>query len=170
MNFAMRVLCIVLVVILISGCQDDPITNPVTDLSNPTVGCSKRSPETVIPYDLVLRDPTQMFNGWIEVHGTITYSLTVLPIIRETRVSVVGVNEARLWPMGEEGLVWTISCKSGYSCCIPAGGMGELHCAFPVEGRRDGLVLRATMRVSTDRMEVDRMWLDAPKPPLPDDF
>ena len=162
MRSLLFILAIALSAVLL-GCQDNTLTGPAS--SQPSLAgqlAKTPTPNGVIPYHVILRDPTQQPNGWIEIEGVIRYSLTQEPIMRETRVSLNGTNNAKLWSVDEIQKIWTISCKSSHSCCVPNGGMGDITCTFPIEGRTDGLKLCAHVHVSAERMEVDYMWLELP--------
>lgn len=143
---------------LMPGCEESSFTGP-GDNGQAVALRSIGEPTGIIKFKEVLVEPGRVAR-FLEVEGTIGYSLTVESILREVRVkSCLGV-ESTVKPHLVRGPVWKISCSSTHCCCVPPGAMGEFTARFPVTGRNDGLVLCARFEVAANQIEVGRLWLE----------
>jgi len=174
----MKTLIISLLVaaLFVIGCQENSITDPIV---NQQVEKNQNDiPETYIQGSLtlntVLNDPYPIGNSFYRLNGKIDYELRMIyadpiPPTAQRYISVYMQVDADLGyfctvcPPNEldelSGFVTEVS-----ESFIPVGGntVSLLEKTFQIQGREDGMVLKARFSVSNDRIEVNALWLALP--------
>jgi len=174
----MKTLIISLLVaaLFVIGCQENSITDPVV---NEQVEKNQNDiPETYIQGSLILNtvldDPYPIGNSFYRLNGNIDYELRMIyadpiPPTAQRYISVYMQVDADLryfctvCPPNEldelSGFVTEVS-----ESFIPVGGntVSLLEKTFQIQGRDDGMVLKARFSVSNDRIEVNALWLALP--------
>ena len=162
--------------LFVIGCQENSITDPI---ANGQVEKNQTDiPETYIQGSLslntVLDDPYPIGNSFYRLNGKIDYELRMIysdpiPPTSQRFISVYMQVDADLrnfctvCPLNEldelSGFISEVS-----ESLIPVGGntVSLLEKTFQIQGREDGMVLKARFSVSNDRIEVNALWLALP--------
>lgn len=163
-------------VLLFIGCQENSITDPVVNESaeKVQVGTPVDFFHGVIPLESVLRDPYPIGNSFYRISGQIEYNFRKiymdpeLPKVQRHTSLHLEIN-ADLQnfctvcpPTAEDELSGFISEIS--DSYVPVGGntVSLLEKTFAIQGREDGMVLKARFSVSNDKVELNAMWLALP--------
>ncbi len=167
MKHAAFVLAIVVAAFLV-GCQDNSITNPITEKVSDSMQLSKTLPVDTIPLNAILREP-RGFNAFTEVNGQVAYTITIIPRDpippnpQYTVLVTLGL-DAELKPFGYEDPVWRISDFSRNElAAVEDDGAMSLEKSYRIEGRNDGVSLHLQFYVTERTVTLARMWLELPK-------
>ena len=153
---------VVFSVLLIIGCQENSITDPISPKSvskneNPNANVIKGS----IPLEGILGSG---FNSYLTINGSIDYVhekvfVNVSPTQRYSISLKLSVNAVLTDPNLHANNTWTISDKSKDIFYVSEDGIYLLEKSFPVLGRADGMVLVCRFLVTTDGVRLDAKWL-----------
>jgi hypothetical protein len=170
---------VVFSVLLIVGCQENSITDPITkqDLQkndDPLVQ------QGTIALDDLLVDPSLPFNSYLTISGQIDYVLSIefldpIPPAPQYYVSLSLQVNARLSdlnaglsdPYSETQPYWPIIGSSQDIIYVSGDGIYLLEKSFTVRGREDGLILVSRFLVTTDGVELNSMQLVLPEATMP---
>lgn len=163
-------------VLLVIGCQENSINDSVT--SEPVEKVQLETPDNyfhgVIPLESTLRDPYPVGNSFYRISGQIEYNFrkiytdSELPKVQRHISLHLEIN-ADLQnfctvcpPSSADNLSGFISEIS--DSYVPVGGntVSLLEKTFAIQGREDGMVLKARFSVSNDKVELNAMWLAFP--------
>jgi len=162
-------------VLFVIGCQENSITDPVTNEPTSKVQQTDPSHKGTIPLERILTNPYPVINSYFTINGAIEYEHTLVirePVPPETYVSLNLSVSADLTyfctvcsPPDEDALVGIISSESSDEVFI---SMWEdelflLEKSFPIQGREDGMVLKCTFQVTANGVELNEMWLVLPE-------
>lgn len=163
-------------VLFLIGCQENSITDPIANESSEKV--QAESPDTyfhgIIPLEGLLNDPYPVGNSHYRISGQIEYDFRILymdpipPAAQRYASLYFEVNAdlqyfCTLYPFSPEdnlsGFITDVS-----EDLVPLGGsvVSLLEKTFTIQGRDDGMVLKARFAVTDDRIELNAMWLALP--------
>ncbi|MDZ7623621.1 MAG: hypothetical protein U5J96_04120 [Ignavibacteriaceae bacterium] len=163
-------------VLFVIGCQENSITDPVANESANKVQAV--TPDTyfhgVIPLESVLKDPYPVGNSFYRINGQIEYDFRILyadpiPPSPQRYASLYFETNADLQyfctvcsPSVEDELSGFIAEVS--EDFVPLGGnfVSLLEKTYAIQGREDGMVLKVRFAVTSDRIELNAMWLALP--------
>jgi len=164
------------IVLCIIGCQENSITDPLgVEPSNKVQsGTHNTNFQGIIPLQRVLYDPHPVGNSFYQICGQIEYDFNMfylesVPPISQRRISIRFEVSAdlqyfcTLYPNSyEDNLAGFISEVS--EDLIPLGGnfVSLLEKTFTVQGREDGMVLKANFSVAYNSIELNAVWLALP--------
>ncbi len=167
---------VTVLVLLVIGCQENSITEPIANES--TNKAQAESPDTyfhgIIPLEGLLNDPYRVGNSHYRISGQIDYDFRILyldpiPSAPQRCASIYFEVNAdlsyfcTLYPFSPEdnlsGFITDVS-----EDLVPLGGnvVSLLEKTFAIQGRDDGMVLKARFAVTNDRIELNAMWLALP--------
>jgi hypothetical protein len=163
-------------VLFVMGCQESSITDPVANEAVDKVQTG--TPDTyrhgIIPLEGALNDPYPIGNSFYRISGQIEYNfrkfytdpMTPSP---QRYISLHFKTDADLQyfctvclPSPEDELVgFIIDVSEDY---VPLGGnfVSLLEKTSTIQGREDGMVLKARFLVTYHRIELSAMWLALP--------
>ena len=156
---------VVFSVLLLIGCQENPITDPV---SSQTVNKNQNTEGNIIrgstPLSGILANPGGGFNSFLELDGQIDFThekvyISVPPLPRYDISLKLDVNATLTDPQSPKQDSWTISSKSEDVFHVSEEGMYILEKSYPVQDRRDGMVLVCKFIVTTDGVVLNDKWL-----------
>lgn len=152
--------------LLLIGCQENSITDPVTmDHVNKRQGQVGNISQGTFTLDSILINPANVFNSYFTIEGSIDYihELVLLdpqPPAPQNFVSLNLVVNAALVDTDLSGHnTWIISAESEDMLYISEEGIYVLEKSFPTQGREDGLALVCRFLVTTDGVGFSGMWL-----------
>ena len=156
---------VVFSVLLLIGCQENSITDPVTTKElNKGLKSEKTNSTGYIPLGDQLQDPRNPSN-YLNVNGVIEYEhkliiVDPIPPAPQYYVSVSLSIEAAITsndqPAGIQGLVSTTSEDVFY---VSEEGIYTLDKVYEVEGLTEGMMLICRFFVTTDGLGLHSMWL-----------
>ena len=154
-------------VLLLIGCQENSITDPIQD-----PGLQKTDDPSVhtgtITLEGILELPNQP-NSYLSISGQIAYVHRIefvdpIPPAPQYYVSLsLHVNAELSDPYSENNQDLTISSESQNVIYVSEEGIYLLEKSFTVRGRKDGLILLCRFLVSTDGVGLNEMWLVLPE-------
>jgi len=152
-------------VLLILGCQENPITDPDTNEAvNKDMTSGKTSSTGYIPLEGQLQDPNNPSN-YLNISGMIEYEhelILIDPIPPEPQyyvsvnLSVQAIISDDDQPVEIEGVVNGTSHDIFY---VSEEGIFILDRYYEVTGMTDGMVLFCRFLVTTDGLGLNSMWL-----------
>jgi hypothetical protein len=163
-------------VLFVTGCQENSITDPITNESPDKIQAD--IPDIylhgIIPLEAALADPHHVVNSFYRISGQIAYDFRIfymdpIPPSAQRYASIYFESNADLQyfctvcpPSEEDKLAGFIADVS--EAYVPLGGnfVSLLEKTFTIQGREDGMVLKARFAVSNDRIELSAMWLALP--------
>jgi len=161
---------IVFSVLLLIGCQENSITDPVQD-SELQKADDPLVQDGTITLERVLIDPYPVMNSYYIINGEIEYQHT-LQIIEQVPAQhlvclKLSVNaDFTYWcsvcepePI-ENNIVGFISSVSEDIISVSEGSTYLLQKTYRIEGREDGMLLRCRFYVTTSGIELNEMWLE----------
>ena len=161
----------IFLVLLIIGCRENSITNPLRD---------SEIQRTITPFvttgtitlDGTLNDPYPVMNSHYIINGEIQYehNLEILdPFTPNPKYLVslqlsVSADFTYLCtvcsPPISDTIVGTISTETDDNIYLPEEGTSEIVKTFLIQGRDDGMVLKCRFIVTTEDVELNEMWLE----------
>ena len=163
-------------VLFVIGCQENSITDPVAN--EPVEKVQSGTPDTyvhgVLPLTGVLDDPYPIGNSFYRISGQIEYNFrkiytdSELPKVQRHISLHLEIN-ADLQnfctvcpPTAEDELSGFISEISDSYVTVGGNTVSLLEKTFAIQGREDGMVLKAKFSVSNNKIELNAMWLALP--------
>ena len=163
-------------VLFVIGCQENSITDPIAnEFANKVQAATPdKYFSGIIPLKAVLSDPYPVGNSFYRISGQIEYDFKILyldpiPPAPQRSASIYFEVNADLqyfctldpFPV-EDNLSGFIADVS--EDLVPLGGnfVPLLEKTFTIQGREDGMVLKARFAVANDRIELNAMWLALP--------
>jgi len=165
---------VVFSVLVITGCQENSITDPITVEPTNKVQHSDQSNQGTIILEGMLTDPHPVMNSYYIVSGEIQYqhslvSLDPIPpspqyvIALDLSVTAEFKNFCTVCePQSSEFSDGTISLETNDNIYVSDDGISLLEKTFPIQGREDGMVLVCRFLVTTDGLGLNEMWLELP--------
>jgi len=155
--------------LLLIGCQENSITDPIQDTELQKDDSPNVSRGTIV-LEGVLNDPYPVMNSFYIINGAIqyehSYQLTE-PIPPQYMITVdlsVSANFTYLCtvcePQTDNVSVGSISASTFDSFYVSKEGIYLLEKTFPIQGRNDGMVLKCSFLVTTDGIGLNTMWLE----------
>lgn len=146
---------------LTSGCQESPVTGPVSEISRPMIKAADLQ-NNVLPFHVMLRDPSLAFNSFLEVNGEVAYRVNrSSPAKSASYYEVSLITDATITPLDWDGDDATSSKAGGKSSdriqetdVVMDQGYFEISKSYTVEGRKDGLMLNIVFRIEEDAFSV----------------
>jgi len=171
------IISLVVVALFVIGCQENSITDPVVNeqIEKNQTGASDTYFQGSITLNTILNDPYPIGNSFYRLNGKIDYELRMIyadPIAptAQRHISVYFQIDADLRYFCTVCLPNELDELSGFvsevsESYVPVGGntVSLLEKTFRIQGREDGMVLKAKFSVSNDRIEINTMWLALPK-------
>jgi len=167
---------VTVLVLLVIGCQENSITDPIANESADKVQAVTLDTyfHGTIPLEAVLNDPYPIGNSYYRISGQIEYDFRILyldpiPSAPQRSASIYFEVNAdlqyfcTLYPFSyEDNLSGFIAEVS--EDLVPLGGnfASLLEKTFTIQGRDDGMVLKVRFAVTNDRIELNAMWLALP--------
>ena len=163
-------------VLFVIGCQENSITDSIAN--EPVDKVQPATPDTYfhgsIPLESVLADPYPIGNSFYRISGQIEYDFRIfyldpIPPASQRSASLHFETNADLQyfctvcsPSPEDELAGFIADVS--EDYVPLGGnfVSLLEKTFSIQGREDGMVLKARFLVTYHRIELSAMWLALP--------
>jgi len=163
-------------VLFVIGCQENSITDPIAN--EPVDKVQTGTPDTyrhgIIPLEGALNDPYPIMNSYYIISGQIEYDFRIfymdaIPPASQRSASLHFETNADLQyfctvcsPSPEDELAGFIADVS--EDYVPLGGnfVSLLEKTFSIQGREDGMVLKARFLVTYHRIELSAMWLALP--------
>ncbi|HEY6436133.1 MAG TPA: hypothetical protein VIY47_06060 [Ignavibacteriaceae bacterium] len=163
-------------VVLIIGCQENSITEPV--LNEPAEKVQVETPENyfrgIITLESVLRDPYSIGNSFYLISGQIEYNLRKINM--DSNLSALQQNISIHLDVKADLQNFCTVCPaievdnlSGFiseisdSVAPVAGNTASLfERNFTIQGREDGMVLKTRFSISKDEVKLNAMWLALP--------
>lgn len=148
-------------VLLLIGCQENSITDPVLSSS---VQKNQISVTTgSISLDGILKVPDE-FNSYYDLSGTIAYTEELIqdpkvPAVQQTQVSVTLSVDADMVHSAPPYSKWKVSTISRGDLYISSDGDEFLEKHFYVEGRNDGLTLVCQFLVTESSVKLESRFL-----------
>ena len=156
--------------LLLIGCQENSITDPIQNLDlqksdDPSVTTG------TIALEGMLQDPHQVMNSYYIINGEIQYEHTLqyLDPIPPNPQYLVSLNLSATanftylctvcTPQFDEVSAGTVSDETSDNFYVSEEGIYLLEKTFPIEGRDDGMVLVCRFMVTTDGVGLNEMWL-----------
>ncbi len=158
-------LILVFSILLLTGCQDNSITDPLTTEAVNKNKIPGPYQHGFIPLERMLNDPYPIGNSFYVITGQIEYEHS---LVSQNHVSLRLLTNANLQ----------------YLCTVCSPSQDDVHSAFIsndsedyllineeyiilektfiIQSRKDGMVLKCRFRVSTSTMELNAMWLALP--------
>lgn len=165
-------------VLLSTGCNENTITDPVSfEQANKT-----DFPDTyirgTIDLNKMLTNPYPVINSYFGIFGKIDYELRTvyfdpIPPATQQALSVNFIIDADLKyfctvcpPSITDELAGF--CNEDSETMVPTGNsiISPVEKTFAIQGREDGMVLKATFSVSNDEVQINAMWLALPDPKM----
>jgi hypothetical protein len=158
-------------VLLLIGCQENSITNPIQDTELQKTGNPLAHTGT-IDIEGMLQDPHPVMNSYYIIDGKIQYnhSLKFLnPSLSNPQYLInlnltVSVNFTYLCtvsePQSDEVSAGTIFIETNDNFYVSEEGIYLLEKTFSIQGRDDGMVLKCRFLVTTDGIGLNAMWLE----------
>ncbi|NNJ51948.1 MAG: hypothetical protein HKP17_02165 [Ignavibacteriaceae bacterium] len=152
-------------VLLLIGCQENSITDPVSDDSLKKDVTSDTYHQGAILLERVLQDPNNVMNSYFLIQGEIEYEhelvyLDPIPPAPQFYVSLNLSIEAELSDINApNGPVWMISGEATDLIYEFDGGTYTLTKTFSIQGREDGMYLVCRFIVSANGIELDTISL-----------
>jgi len=160
-------------VLLLIGCQENSITDPIqnTELQktdNPSILIG------TIALEGLLNDPHPIANSYYIINGEIQYqhSLEFLdPIPPNPQYSIslnlsASANFMYLCtvcePQSDQASVGTLLAETNDNFYVSEEGIYLLEKTFSIQGRVDGMLLKCRFLVTTDGIGLNAMWLALP--------
>ena len=156
---------VVFSVLFIIGCQENSITDPVSNESVQKVQTT--SPDVIrgsIPLEGILVIP-RSFNTYCSIEGRINYTheLVLLDPAPPAPQYYINLNLSVRALLTDEGHnAFRISSQSEDIVYDSGNGITVLEKSFPVLGRSDGLALVCRLVVTSVGVELDSKWLAFP--------
>jgi len=158
-------------VLLLIGCQENSITNPIQDKGlqkndNPSVTTG------TILLEGMLQDPHPVMNSYYIINGDVQYQHTLefLDPIPPNPQSIVSLNLSVTanftylctvcTPHSDNVSVGTITIETNDNFYVSEEGIYMLEKTFPIQGRDDGMALKCRFMVTTDGIGLNEMWLE----------
>ncbi len=162
------------------GCQRDDILSPADDARS---GHSTHAAETphaagkgvsdtwppneesdLVPIDFIvplrgtLRVPGQ---GLLEIDGQLGLRIEeILPEMDWTQFACFTMVSAKLHPLASGQPIWGVEDRSYDEMLFEGNGL--LYKSYPVQGRKDGLILNVCLLITSTKVLLDGMWLEVP--------
>lgn len=152
--------------LLLIGCQESSITDPVSDDSLKKDVTSNTYHQGTIVLERVLQDPNNVMNSYFLIQGEIEYEhelvyLDPIPPAPQFYVSLNLSIEAELSDINApNGPVWMISGEATDLIYEFDGGTYTLMKTFSIQGRTDGMYLVCWFTVTSNGIELDTMSLE----------
>lgn len=156
-------------VLLLIGCQDNSITDPIQDSGLQKNDGSNVNSGTIILEGL-LNDPHPVMNSFYIINGEIQYQLALEvtePVPSQDIVSLdlsVSANFTYLCtvcePQSDIVSVGTVLISTNDSFYVSEEGIYMLEKTFQIQGRDDGMVLKCSFLVTTEGVGLNEMWLE----------
>jgi hypothetical protein len=166
--------------LLIVGCQENSITNPVqSDISKSlTVDNSSETHTGTLVLDGLLNDPHPLANSFFMINGDVQYSyvmhmLDPVPpnpqysVTLNLSVDAVFHNYCTVCqPPISDITAGTISAQTSDVFTLSDEVNYALTKSFRIQGSEDAMILKVRFIVSTGNLSIDSMWLelDSAKP------
>lgn len=161
-------------VLFVIGCQENSVTDPIPEQPVEKVQPVDTYFHGTIRLESVLRDPYPIMNSHYIISGQIDYNFRVIqtdpmPPSPQRYLSLHFETNADLQyfctvcsPSPEDELDGFIADIS--EDYVPLGGnfVSLLEKTFSIQGREDGMVLKARFLVTYHRIELGAMWLALP--------
>ncbi len=159
--------------LLIVGCQENSITNPVPDSAD----INKSDASTAsgfIKLQNSLQSPYQVFNSYFDISGVINYSIEVhqldpIPPNSQELISLQLSIDAELTnvctvcsPLSNETPAGTISGEINDVINFSDDTQHAVTKTFAIDKRTDGMTLKVSFLVTTSSVTVDYMKLELP--------
>jgi hypothetical protein len=160
-------------VILVIGCQENSITDPIQ--VEPTQTIQKTDPEFIrgtFPLNRILVIPG-MTNTYYNISGQISYShqLVYLDPVPPTKQFYVklhfSVNAVLTDPNSLRSNTYTIRAESDVNVTLSEKGIYTLEKSFPIDGRKDRMVLVCRFVVLENGVKLNEYWLSFAKTDQP---
>lgn len=149
-------------VLLLIGCQENSITDPVsTESINKNQTTSETFTSGSIPLEGILLVPGG-FQTYYSIRGQINYTheLVLLDPAPPAPQYYIDLNLSVRAVLTDEGHnTFTISSTSQNNIYVSDDGISMLEKSFPVLGRTDGMVLVCRFLVTTDGIALNAKWL-----------
>lgn len=164
---------VVFSVLLIVGCQENSITDPVQNSTD----VNKSDATTTAGYFKLqgsLENPYRVFNSYFVINGIADFQVTVqqldpIPPNRQQIISLQLSIDAELSsicttcsPPSNETSAGVISAEISDVLNITDDSQKSLTKSFAIDKRDDGMFLKCTFLVSTSGVTLDKMWLELP--------
>ena len=163
--------CVLVLALLIIGCQENSITNPV---DNPA-GSNKNSSSTVSgSIELLQRldTPYPVFNAYFDLQGVISYQMTLYPLDPNPSLPQISVVldlsiDANLTsictvcaPLVNNTPAGVVSDQTSDALQLNESGYDILVKTFTIQKREDSMVLKVRFYVYTGEVTIDAIWLE----------
>ncbi len=158
-------------VLLIVGCQENSITNPVQSSEN-----SYKNSDIPLTGTIQLQgsldNPYPVFNSYFIISGEVTYQLMInyldpIPPNPQEILSLQLNANADLssyctvcGPLVNETPAGVIEDQTNDIMYITDDGSHTIVKTFPIQKRDDGMVLKCSFLVNTNGVTLDAMWLE----------
>jgi hypothetical protein len=155
---------VVFSVLLLIGCQENSITDPVQQ------ELQKTDDPSILRGTILLEgilEVPNLPNSYLSINGQVGYvhRIELLdPISTATQHNVslsLQVNAGLSDPYSERHPYWLISSKSQDIIYVSEDGIYQFVTSFPIQDRSDGMVLVCSFLVTTEGVSLSAMWLAA---------
>jgi hypothetical protein len=152
---------------VITGCQDFSLTTPITTPEESLRMKPKPQPGTdMIPLEGMLKVLGRRLNVFASIKGQVQYSLKSTPYRGVYRIDLSLATTAAITPViadAEINTVWSVEGKSQDQLFVSEEGIALLEKYYPVQGRRDRMMLHLEFLLTSDGIGLSGMWLEAPE-------
>jgi len=161
-------------VLFVIGCQENSITDPIANqpVEKEQIGTTDTYLQGTIRLEGALNDPYPIGNSFYRISGQIDFEQRTLfmdPMLPSAQryASLYFITEASLWyvctlmqPSELDNLDGFISNVSEDLVPLAGSAVSMLEKSFIIQGREDGMVLRARFLVTSSGCELSTMWLE----------
>lgn len=162
---------IVIAVLILIGCQENQITDPVSNATSNIDQSKVEYSQNVISLQGILNDPHPVGNSFYSINGQIQFktalvnSNPMLPLSQRHFSVQLNVNaDLRYFcsvcpPLEEDNLAGFIASNTDDLVPVTEHFYSELEKTFKIYGREDGMVLKCRFFITTRTLELSAMWL-----------
>lgn len=160
-----------LATILIVGCQDNSITDPITAAASEGQQLSKPQPVNSLALHAIVREPGNDLNSFVEITGVVAYQTILVPLDpippNPQFAVILTLNadaEVRSYnPRVPFSPVWHVLGSSTEWVPVPESGNAFVTKSYKINGRSDGMLLKVKFQVTLTSVELSSMWLELPR-------
>lgn len=151
--------------LLFIGCQENTITDPVSNEAAGNLKSEISSGYNLIKLDRLLPDPSVPFKNYLTLSGTVEYAQRAIyldpvpPISQKLVYLQLSMNAEIKDPHSSADVFWTISGKSEDNIRLSDDDLVVLTKYYKVQGRDDGLGVVCEFEVTTSGVKLGSVKL-----------
>lgn len=162
-------------VLFVIGCQENSITDPITNEPTNKVQQPDPSHQGTIILERILTDPYPVMNSYFIINGAIEYDhrlevLNTVPAVQQYSVSLnltISAGFTYLCTVcsqnNEETTAGNISSRSNDTVTLTENDRYILEKSYLIQGRKDGMVLMCRFLVTTKDISLAEIFIVLPE-------